>query len=1394
MFLTYEKYYFKYGIRRISDFTKPLMEELNLLGLPRNSLLHYMGTINTFPDKQVPLLKFVSNVVIYNQMKYINNPHEARILTINENSIIKKCNKKHLDFESIRDNKFDLLFTKNVVKLKTTLPVITYDSIVDNYKYSNNRFNAYYRFVNKYTTLVNSINTYNKTIIPKMIYTMEIYKKFITLEKPTDKMLKIFINEQSLAILEILKLLNKETATKSIFYSLIKSGSINHTNIILRKDDKGIILNLSTLLSFSKDWEEFENEHKIGGEVLLRLLHTMLSTVSNYSRLNEISDTEKVIKDFTHSSDDTDETISSNLMKYLKVKAEDDDDINDAEVSITKEEIVNEDNLIEKIDNLPKDIPIKEITPFVTKYSKDINPDNVDDIDVASLKTLDNLKENKEIDSIKYNKLKKILSDTLNKPSPYGDDLKIKDYIQVKAEDIVIKDVETAMPAIPNTLINKNYAKDTLSKVNDKYMSKVYKKNIISTFMNLQKKGIFVKDIKVETHNNILGKYYFYSVEVSDKGRSTYTLKLKIPHIYKDGSYKMSGNKYRLKTQRRQLPIVKIDFNKVALNSGYGKINIFKAPLKKYDKGHIIRRELHKLSLDDVIGLVTLGNLKTRGLTLPYDYTIFGRYVKSFTIKTYTFFFNYQTREDLFDKIDLKQVEGTKYTVVGITKTKEPLVMDNENNIHIYSNKEYNNIGNLYTISGIDKSKLKEEYSIIKIFKNYIPTIFLLGYYLGLEEVFNYLNLKYEILEGNKRVNEPGTMVFKLNSSTIVTYPTTDLQKIIISGLNDKPKLLKEMTLEMFNNRNFYGTIFKILELNLVTVTEIKLLEDMFVDTNTELLLKEMKEPTTFIGLLRRSSELLTDDLYEDPRGMNTDTLKGYDRIPQFIHKALVDSLKVKTNEEFFGRSRLTINPYAIWSVMNEDSGSELVDDLNPMAYIKQKEDVTYLGHQGKSKEIITNDNRAYNQNDIGVISESVKDSTDVGITAHLVGNPLINNTVGMVGKKDITEMDWSNILSTNTLASPFLMTDDPKRIIYSGIQTSHVIALDNPKVFPVRSEYDTLIIYKLPPKFGNWAKEDGVVISVSTGKIIVKYKTLGKITYTYQDWSSKEESGLTFNHKMRGNVIKDQKVSSGDILYYDLGFFEPDMFDNTKVVFRTGTYARISLVEIAENYEDAFLIDKDFAKAVSKSSLYIRDLTLNVDDNIRDLVNVNDKINDDDLLFIITTGLVGDEKLTDETMDLLKGFVKSSPKAKYSGTITKMEVYYNSELKDLSNSMKKLVTMSKPYMIDDTDNSPLDGRVDSSYSINGKPLDAGKIHIKYYIESSSGMRTGDKGIVGLQLKTTLTNIAEAPVKNEFGDIMDLEFSYTGIYNRITPSADLTGTTALVLDALTKKVLKMYKG
>jgi len=343
-----------------------------------------------------------------------------------------------------------------------------------------------------------------------------------------------------------------------------------------------------------------------------------------------------------------------------------------------------------------------------------------------------------------------------------------------------------------------------------------------------------------------------------------------------------------------------------------------------------------------------------------------------------------------------------------------------------------------------------------------------------------------------------------------------------------------------------------------------------------------------------------------------------------------------------------------------------------------------------------------------------------------------------------------------------------------------------------VLTGYESILAVRASDKFVISATDSGVVESVSKSAVVVRYAGIGKKKYALKEWTTKEEAGVTYKHKLITNVKKGDKVTKDDTLAYDPAFFAASAFDNKRVIYRQGSSVCVALMEAPESYEDSGSISTRMSKRMSTVVTKVKSITLHTVDNVVDPLVVGDKTEPGTVVLSIVDQILKDiSGLDDRALDTLKGIKRLSPKIGYNGMISKIVIYYNSDIEDLTPSLRKLVDISDAILMA---SSGVTGKVDSGYSIKGVPLQPGDVEIKYYVDTKVGMGTGDKAIYGNQLKFTVGEVYDTEIVSEDGVVVDGIFSTRSIEARIVNSPGLIGTTSKLLEVLGDKVVNDYFG
>ncbi len=1382
----YDKLYRKNGTRRLAHFIKPRILDSNSFIFPMSSALFWfkVSDVIEYITKDISYLRNSDRVFVNSILEYKTEPvGRTREVPGSPNSIITDLARKEKEFRFLKPNQTNIKITDRM------LTVYNYGALTYKYKYSAHPMNRLYKFTNCISSALETVKEVDRNIFITLDIPTELPTR-VELTKYSNRMLTSYLDKlptyKYFTLLELWKYLTPELKDTSVFNRLNKND-YNKVNIMFIVDTKMVLLNFSVLAGIVDEYGLPSEIEKQKASTVRKLLYIMLYKLINLP----ISTEDDIVKS---------DLIPDKLISIKEEENEEEDivDVDDElENNIKEKELPNIRNEDDDEDNTEIDVSATDIKSVVdTKdnrtYStiEDIKKEIVTEKDIEDkIEYLgsNNLITKKEsitlINSIKLQK---------NKPSPFGDKEKIGDLLDITKDKTIVDNKETVITD-NKVIFDKKQNYDTIGTITKKYIKEQYKKDIVRTVYALQNSGSVVEDYTINKNESILGKLDEHVIKIKTLNGKPSTIKINLPTVEEDGTFSISGNRYKLRFQRSDLPIRKIDKNIVALSSYYGKIFISKAAAKKDDIGYWLKNQMiKKYEIDKDLKNLVLMSLENPDANVPNVYAHFSRYIKEFRYKGVQFTFDYNNRYNLLksiDKKDLSKIEDNGVVIVG-SKENDPVVIDFENRIFIYKNKKFVEIDNFYKMLDLEYDKRPIEYSVIKLYKKAIPTVILLCYYIGLNNLLRTLKVKYRTSEPNKQTNlNSNEYIIKFKDINIIITRNDGEADLILGGLLQIPLITKNIDFKAFNDRNLFSVIYTKLEFSLLYINEIKILESMFIDPITLSILKELDEVTNFKGMLIRANELLVDDNYVNPNNINGMGIKGYERMAGMMYNELVKSVKEHENRSFFSKSKINVNPYILINKINEDSTTVLVDDLNPISAMKQSEDVTYLGSGGRSKDAMSRDTRSMHSSEIGVISEASKDSGDVGISAYMSANPKLSTTRGTIGKFDIKEDGWSSVLSTSAMLAPFALTDDVKRLNFSNIQSSHVIPIKNMRAPYVRTGYEAIVPIRSDSKFVVIAEEEGIVEKVSKTEISVIYKTLGKKKYKIKDWTSKEESGACYAHTMVPNLKTGDKFIKDDTLVYDSMFFEPDIFNKNRVIYKQGDVITVALMEDSQTHEDSAAISKKMAKHLGTNVTKVKSIIVSKDDNILNIKSVGTKIEPNDVLFTVTDNILMSKELDQRTIEILQDLKSSSPKAKLKGVINKIEIRYNCEIDELSDSLKEIVVNSDKELIEKTGYT---GRVNSSYSINGKSLLKDSVEIKVYVDVTDNMGIGDKAIFANQLKFTVGEVFNYDMSAEDGTEIDALFSSRSIAARIVNSPSLIGTTSMLLEKITDNVVDMY--
>ncbi len=1455
--IPYDRFYRKIGFNKISMFSTPIIIPNNNIVFPFKTTLVIWDVEDVIvPIKRENLgIDKKRKVYVKSPLELgkntVGNPRRNANPIIGAFNIIKS---KDTTMKFLRPNQsFPTINDRDIV-------VINYKGITNLYRYPSNIMLKIFKFQNVFNTVLDKVtellNEDREVFLP--IQLPKTIPSFYKLERFSIKLpletIKSITTYKQLLILELWKYLKEETKKESLF-SRLPQDKLENLTLLFSNGENIVLFNFTIFNKLIKDFdlmvkrenyngtidtikdlelvEDFEllEEFKLKTEgsfqvfgttqfkpiVFRKLLYIMLNKIISDKPTTIINanddivvvkqDNTKLSKALTTPPEggevktDVDiEKITDKVIEETIPKTKEAEDSiggnnlkeeTDPDVEAGDEKEITQSNIEFTLQRHTQEEPIKNISLQDIKEEKPINQEMY----ISDVVT--KLKDNGLISKAEENSFKNTLKEQPKKKSPFVEDnksLTLGDYL--RDEPIKEFNIQSAEIADNVVVMDKSFNKNTTKALEKEYLKNYYKKDLMKTIYSIQNNKMVIMDHNIERKENILENTETHNLKVKLLNGATCNLKVDLPKIEEDGTFKMSGNSYILRKQRTEIPIRKIDGLTVVLNSYYGKLFIKKAFRKKEDAGYWYFRTLGKMFESGEINNLVIGSSQYPDTTLPLTYTRISRYIRSFIIKVekedFTLYFDYLEIQKMLKDLKLKKVDGIPF---GINKNNTKILFLNlkeEVSVVDVSSSAAKPLKNFDELLNIDVSKKPIETISVKIFKEYIPVVVFLSYYIGLESTIRMLKVVYEKVEKKAKKDIDPTKEYMLKFKDVILVLKRDygIGDLILGALQDFT-FLGDVELRMFNVQALFGTIFNYLQLRNIAITEIKLLENMYVDPITKSILEELKLPLTFKGLLVKAGELLLDDNYINPNNMSGQLIRGYERINGMLYKELILALKDYENKSSYTKAKLTLDPFAIKAKLKDDSTTVLLDNLNPITALKQTEDVSYLGEGGRQIVSMVKRTRVRDESEIGIISESVKDNGDVGVTAYLSVDPKIQNVRGMI-KPDDGKLEWANAYSTTALMSPFANKDDPKRVKFIGIQSSHIVPIAGAKAPYVRTGYDSVLPVRAHDNFVKCALGKGVVKDVTDEGVLVKYddKELGEMFYQKKKWTSKEEAETCFTYTVDSALRKGDKLEKDDTILYVVEYFQPDIFNRKRVIYKDGTTFNVALTEDPDTFEDSGSISHKLTETLSTKLTKVRSIVVDYKDEIYDVVKVNQKVEPTDTLFSFSsTGNLDtkDKKL----MEILKEIKANSPKAKVQGKIIKVQVFYNCEKKELSHSLHTLATATDKLLIKD---KGYPGRVDSSYSIKGKPLLPNEVEIKIYIETNELMGLGDKAIFGNQCKFTVGNIFRNECRTDDGTEVFATFGFTSVFHRIVNSPVLIGTTGMLIQGIENNIIEMYFG
>ena len=582
---------------------------------------------------------------------------------------------------------------------------------------------------------------------------------------------------------------------------------------------------------------------------------------------------------------------------------------------------------------------------------------------------------------------------------------------------------------------------------------------------------------------------------------------------------------------------------------------------------------------------------------------------------------------------------------------------------------------------------------------------------------------------------------------------------------------------------------------------------DLFIDPITHNVLVSMQMPTTVIGLLYKSAEMLATLEHRNPSSRFNHRIRGYEQFNAILYNEMARQFAKYQAQRNKGNT-FSINPDAVYLRIIQNASMVPSDAVNPIQDIKDKASMTYSGVGGRTAESFVIEDRKFSKDDIGVISEATVDNGKVGIVAQLSYNPALGNTLGVLNPNEVSELDPADCLSVTSLVFPFAMNDDTKRTNFINIQCTHMMPTKQVDQSRVRTGYERLLGHQVSRDYVGVASQDGIVTVVDeeAGMVEVKYKDgnrdVFRIGHTYNEFENFE-----VDEHLIPVVKLGQKVKKNDIICYNRGFFNYDPITG-QTDFSIGIRANVALMETDQTLEDSVAISKRLSDAMTLYPIQTKYITLNRKSLVMDAKSVGEHVKVNDFLMVFDEDPIdGQEEAMSNvdatTVAMLGELSRRTPRAGYEGKIINIDAYTGCKVSEMSPSVAKLFKKAiatkqaraniAKGSVRDTEFVP-STIIPEGSKYKGVTFDKDTVVFVYRIQEALPQDKGDKMVVANQLKCTVAGVFTKPTMTAGGEEIDVIFSPCGICRRVCMSPFITGVLSKTMEKVQDEFLAIARG
>ncbi|UKZ10967.1 hypothetical protein CZP2022_244 [Vibrio phage C-ZP2022] len=346
--------------------------------------------------------------------------------------------------------------------------------------------------------------------------------------------------------------------------------------------------------------------------------------------------------------------------------------------------------------------------------------------------------------------------------------------------------------------------------------------------------------------------------------------------------------------------------------------------------------------------------------------------------------------------------------------------------------------------------------------------------------------------------------------------------------------------------------------------------------------------------------------------------------------------------------------------------------------------------------------------------------------------------------------------------------------------------------VMPCRTGYDAVVASRLGSLYVVKAEQEGKIAKIDDRYMKLEYKDGSTKGFEIGIIHGKAE-GKAIPHHFETDLKAGDTFVAGDILAWNVGFFERDFFSPRNVVMKTGAMFRTALMENNDTLEDGSRIGPRVTKKLSTWTSKEKGLLIRADQSVEGLLEVGTDVEDDTILCRILEGGTEGIANTDASLAALDKLVGSNPTAGKQGKITRIEVVYNGKLEDFSPSLRTIIEADNKrrakHAREMGGRIAKTGQISRATFVSGEKVIEGTMVISIFIDSLLPHSIGDKHAMGNQLKSVPGGTLDGVNQTMDGKELDVIFGYRSVNDRIVGSPIKQGTVNTTMIRVTEMAM-----